>query len=113
MPCERLSHSKWECKYHVVFISKCQKKKLYGKEWRILRPVFHELAWQRGIEIVDGHMVADHVHLLIKIPSKNAVAEGIGYIKSKKCNSGGAAVWCSGAKFQWGARGYGVLMVGV
>jgi putative transposase len=56
---------------------------LYGKIRKFLGPVFHELARQRGSEIGEGHMVADHVHMLIKIPPKYAVAEVIGYIKGK------------------------------
>jgi putative transposase len=98
MSCKRLSHSKWECKYDVVFIPKCRKRELYGNVRKILWPVFHELARRREREIVDGQLMADHVHMLIKIPHKHAVAEGIGYIKDKNCNSNGTAVWWSEAK---------------
>ena len=65
---ESLTHSKWDCKYHVVFIPKGRKKELYGKIRRFLGPVFHELAKQRSSQIVEGHMVQDHVHMMIKIP---------------------------------------------
>ena len=78
-----LSHSKWDCKYHVVFIPKGRKKALYGKIRRFLGPVLRELAGQRGSTILEGHMVQDHVHMLIRIPPKYAVAEVIGYIKGK------------------------------
>ncbi len=80
---ESLSHSRWDCKYHVVFIPKCRKKTLYGKIRKYLGTVFHELASQRGSEIIEGHMVQDHVHMLIRIPPKYSVSEVIGYIKGK------------------------------
>jgi putative transposase len=80
---ESLSHSKWDGKYHVVFIPKGRKKALYGKIRRFLGPVLRELAGQRGSTIVEGHMVQDHVHMLIRIPPQYAVAEVIGSIKGK------------------------------
>ena len=80
---ESLAHSKWDCKYHIVFIPKGRKKALYGKIRKYLGPVFHELASQRGSKILEGHMVQDHVHMLIKIPPKYSVAEVVGYIKGK------------------------------
>jgi putative transposase len=83
MTFESLSHSRWQCKYHVVFVPKCRKKKLYGEIRKFLGPVFHELAQQRRSKILEGHMVQDHVHMLIQIPPKYAVSEVIGYIKGK------------------------------
>jgi len=80
---ESLSHSRWDCKYHVVFIPKCRRKGLYGNVRQFLGQKFHELAAQRGSEILEGHMVQDHVHMLIRIPPKYSVAEVIGYIKGK------------------------------
>ena len=80
---ESLSHSKWDCKYHVVFIPKGRKKALYGKIRSFLGPVLRELAGQRGSTILAGHRVQDHVHMRIRIPPKYAVAEVIGYIKGK------------------------------
>ena len=78
-----LSHPKYECKYHVVFIPKFRKKELYGRIREYLGPVFHELANQRESKIIEEHMVGDHVHMLISIPPKYSVAEVIGYIKGK------------------------------
>lgn len=75
---ESLSHSKWDCKYHVVFIPKGRKRSLYGKIRMFLGPVFHELAGRRRSEIMEGHSVQDHVHLLIRIPPKYSVSEVIG-----------------------------------
>jgi len=68
MSYQSLSHSKWACKYHLVFIPKCGRKKLSGKIRDYLGPIFHELANQRNCRIVEGHMVQDHVHMLIEIP---------------------------------------------
>jgi REP-associated tyrosine transposase len=80
---ESLSHSKWDCKYHVVFMPKGRKKALYGKIRGFLGPVLRERAGQRGSTIVEGHMVQDHVHMLIRIPPQYAVAEVSGSIKGK------------------------------
>jgi putative transposase len=111
---ESLSHSKWDCKYHLVFIPKCRKKVLYGKVRKFLASVFHELASQRSV-IIEGHMMRDHVHMLIKIPPKYSVAEVVGYIKGKSAIAvarqfGGRKRNFSGEKL-W-ARGYAVSTVG-
>jgi len=115
MSSESLSHSKWECKYHVVFVPKYRKKVLYGKIRKFLGPVFHELAGQRRSKILEGHRVQDHVPMLIQIRPKYAVSEVIGYIKGKsaiavarqfagrKRNFNGESFW---------ARGYAVSTVG-
>ena len=112
---ESLSHSRWDCKYHVVFVPKCRKKSLYGKIRKFLGPVFRELAGQRRSHILEGHMVQDHVHMLIRIPPKYAVAEVIGYIKGKSAIAvarqfGGRKKNFNGERF-W-ARGYAVSTVG-
>ena len=78
-----LSHSKWECKYHVVFIPKCRRKTLYGQLRKYLGEVFHQLAGQKESRIEEGHLMVDHVHMLISIPPKYAVSQVIGYIKGK------------------------------
>ena len=83
MSYESLSHSRWDCKYHVVFIPKGRKKKLYGQIRKFLGPVFRELMRQKGSEIIEGHMMEDHVHMMVKIPPKYAVAEVVGYMKGK------------------------------
>ena len=115
MSYESLSHSKWDCKYHVVFVPKYRKKVLYGKIRKFLGPVFHELAQQRRSKILEGHMVQDHVHMLIQIPPKYSVSEVVGYLKGKsaiavarqfsgrKTNFNGESFW---------ARGYAVSTVG-
>jgi len=78
-----LSHTKWECKYHVVFIPKCRRKTLYGELRQYLGEVFRELARRKECEIEEGHLMADHVHMMITIPPKYAVSQVVGYIKGK------------------------------
>lgn len=78
-----LAHSRYDCKYHVVFVPKSRKKTLYGKIREYLKGVFHELARQKGCEIISGHIAMDHVHMCIMIPPKLAVSEVIGYLKGK------------------------------
>jgi putative transposase len=80
---ESLSHSKWECKYHVVFIPKCRRKTLYLELRRHLGDVFRKLAEQKESRIEEGHLLLDHVHMLISIPPKHAVSQVIGFIKGK------------------------------
>jgi putative transposase len=80
---ESLSHSKWECKYHVVFIPKRRRKTLYGALRKHLGEVFHRLAGQKESRIEEGHLMPDHVHMLISIPPKYAVSQVIGFIKGK------------------------------
>lgn len=78
-----LSHTKWECKCHVVFIPKCRRKALYEQLRRDLGEVFRQLAQQKESRIEEGHLMSDHVHMLIAIPPKYAVSQVIGYIKGK------------------------------
>ena len=80
---ESLNHTKWECKYHVIFIPKYRRKQLYGQLRRHLGSVFRELARQRECEIHEGHLMPDHVHMLISIPPKYSVAQVMGFMKGK------------------------------
>ena len=80
---ESLSHAKWECKYHVVFIPKCRRKVLYGTLRRHLGEVFGKLAEQIESRIEEGHLMPDHVHMMISIPPRYAVSQVIGFIKGK------------------------------
>lgn len=108
---ESLSHSKWDCKYHLVFVPKHRKKVLCEKVRRYLAQVFHDLAAQRGCKIIKGNMI----HMFIAIPPKHSVAEVVRYIKgksaiavarqfgNKKKNFNGEKLW---------ARGYAVSTVG-
>lgn len=112
---ESLSHSKWDCKYHIVFIPKYRKKELYGKIREFLKKALHELAEQRGSKIIAGNLVGDHVHMLVSIPPKYSVSEVVGYLKGKSAIAvarqfGGKKRNFNGEKF-W-ARGYAVSTVG-
>ena len=80
---QTLNHSKWECKYHVVFIPKYRRKALFGQLRQYLGEVFRRLAEQKESRIEEGHLRSDHVHMLISIPPKYAVAQVIGFIKGK------------------------------
>ena len=80
---ESLNHSVWDCKYHVVFIPKYRRKALYAELRRYLGDVFKKLATQKESRIDEGHLLADHVHMLIAIPPKYAVAQVIGFMKGK------------------------------
>ena len=80
---ESLNHSVWECKYHVVFIPKCRRRTLYMELRQHLGEVFRRLAQQKESRIEEGHLLADHVHMLMAIPPKYAVAQVVGFIKGK------------------------------
>jgi putative transposase len=80
---QSLNHTKWDCKYHVVFIPKGRKKALFGHIRQHLEEVFWRLAKQKDSRIEEGHLMPDHVHMMISIPPKYAVSQVIGYIKGK------------------------------
>ena len=78
-----LSHTTWDCKYHVVFIPKCRRKTLYQELRRHLGEVFRRLALQKESKVEEGHLMPDHVHMLLSIPPKYAVSQVVGFIKGK------------------------------
>jgi|SRR5579859_805740 len=78
-----LAHSVWECKYHVVWIPKYRRKKLFGEIRRELGPVLRSLATQKESEILEGTLMVEHVHMLIAIPPKYAVSQVVGYLQGK------------------------------
>ena len=80
---ESLNHTKWDCKYHVVFIPKCRRRTIYRELRPHLGEVFRKLAEQKESRIEEGHLLADHVHMLMSIPPKYAVSQVIGFIKGK------------------------------
>jgi putative transposase len=112
---ESLSHTKWECKYHIVFIPKYRRKALYGALRQQLGEVLKQLAMQRESRIDEGHLMRDHVHMLVSIPPKYSVSQVVGYVKGKSAihiarrfmgkprNFTGESFW---------ARGYFVSTVG-
>ena len=112
---ESLKHTTWECKYHVVFIPKCRRKTLYAQLRRELGTVFRGLAEQKECKVEEGHLMPDHVHMLLSVPPKYSVSNVMGFIKGKsaihiarryadrKRNFVGQSFW---------ARGYFVSTVG-
>ena len=112
---ESLKHTKWECKYHVVFIPKYRRKALYQQLRKHLGEVFRELCRQRECVVLEGHLMVDHIHMLVSVPPKYSVSQVLGYIKGKsaihiartyegrKRNYVGMHFW---------ARGYWVSRVG-
>ena len=111
-----LNHTRWDCKYHVVFIPKRRKKQIYGVLRKHLGEVFHALARQKECRIEEGHLHLDHVHMCISIPPKYAVSNVVGYIKGKSAisiarNFMGRKRNFTGESF-W-ARGYFVSTIGL
>ena len=114
---QSLQPSRWDGKYHGGWIPKCRKKKLYGPLRKELGSVFHELARQKECQIMEGHLLGDHVPMLISIPPKYAVAQVIGFIKGKsaihvartfggrKKNFTGQSFWARGSWRRASKRG--------
>jgi len=112
---QSMSHSRWDCKYHVVFVPKGRRATLYGKIRPHLGTIFHALARQKECQIEEGHIMADHVHMMIRIPPKYAVSAVIGFLKGKSAIAiarqfSGRVRNFNGENF-W-ARGYAVSTVG-
>ena len=80
---QSLSHVRWECKYHIVIIPKYRKRMLYRKVKKHVGEVIKEVCRQRGIELIEGHLMPDHIHMCVSIPPKHSVAFAIGFIKGK------------------------------
>jgi len=112
---ETLSHTKWECKYHIVFIPKYRRKVLYGELRKHLGGIFRDLAKRKECEIEEGHLMPDHVHMMISIPPKYAVSQVIGFIKGKSAIHIARAFLGKRRNFvgqSFWARGYFVTTVG-
>ena len=80
---ENLKHTRWECKYHVVFIPKSRRKVMYGSIRQELGSIIRELAQQKESQVEEGHLMADHVHIMLSVPPKYSVSGVVGYIKGK------------------------------
>src|SRR5499427_8367367 len=112
---QSLAHSRWDCNFHVVFVPKRRRKSMFGSIRPRLGRIFHELARQKECQIVEGHVMPDHVHMCIQIPPKYAVASIIGFLKGKSAIAiarefSGRERNFTGEHF-W-ARGYAVSTVG-
>jgi putative transposase len=112
----RLSHSIWDCKYHVIWVPKYRRKELYGSKRTVVVKAIKKWAGIKGVEIVEGHAVSDHIHLCLAIPPKYSVSNMIGLLKGKSASevmSFGphSSRMVRGRRF-W-ARGYCVSTVGL
>jgi len=112
---ESLKHSKWECKYHIVWIPKYRKKSLYKDLRQYLGETLKDLALQKECKILEGHLMSDHVHILISIPPKYSVSQVVGFIKGKSAISIARTYMGRRKNFtdqHFWARGYYVSTVG-
>ncbi len=112
---QSLAHTRWECKYHVVFAPKYRRQVIYGKLKRDISQILVELCRRKGVEILEAEACADHIHMLITVPPKYSISQIMGYIKGKssliifdrhanlKYKYGNRHFWC---------RGYYVSTVG-
>jgi putative transposase len=113
---QSLSHSRWDCKYHVVFVPKRRRQVLFGSIRKRLGGVFHELARQKECRIVEGHLMPDYVHMCIEIPPKYAVASVVGFLKGKSAIAIAREFTGKERNFtreHFWARGYAVSTVGL
>jgi putative transposase len=112
---QSLSHVRWECKYHVVFVPKYRKKRLYGKSRRRVGEILKQLCRQKGVELLEGHLMPDHIHMCLSVPPKFSIAFVIGFLKGKSAVRIHREVFkyqrVTGMHF-W-ARGYCVSTVGL
>ena len=109
------AHVKWECKYHVVIVPKYRKKAIFGKLRQEIGKMLRQLCRQKGIELLEGHALVDHVHLLLSVPPRYSIAMTVGYLKGKSAvrihrDYGKARGTLLGRSF-W-SRGYCVSTVG-
>ena len=105
---DSLAHTKWMCKYHIVFAPKYRRKIIYNQIRKDIGEIMHELCKYKGVEIIEGHMMPDHVHMLLSIPPKYSVSSVMGYLKGKsalmiferhanlKYKYGNRHFWCEG-----------------
>jgi len=111
---QSLSHTSWNCKYHLIFVPKFRKKVIYGKIREALKDILHELARQKDSKIIEGHLLIDHVHMCISIPPKHSVSSVVGFMKGKSAiaiaKMSGKQRNFNGENF-W-ARGYAVSTIG-
>ena len=112
---DNLRHTRWECKYHVVFIPKYRKKSIYGWVRKELGPIIRDLAQQKESVVEEGHLMADHVHMLLSIPPKYSVSGVVGFIKGKSAIATARNFMDRAKNFvgqNFWARGYYVSTVG-
>ena len=100
---ESLSHTAWDCKYHVIFIPKCRRRMLYRQLRQHLGEVFRKLATQKESRIEEGHLMPDHVHMMLAIPPKYAVSQVVGIHQRQERDSPGHGCTGSASAISWGS----------
>lgn len=108
MDTQSLAHSKWRCKYHIVFAPKYRRQVIYGKIKTDIGAILRKLSEYKGVEIIEANLCPDHIHMLVSIPPKISVAQFVGYLKGKsslmifdrhanlKYKYGNRQFWCKG-----------------
>ena len=108
MDTNSLAHTKWNCKYHLVFALKFRRKEIYGEQKAEIGKILRQLCYQKGVEIIEAELCPDHIHMLVSIPPKYSVASFVGYLKGKsslmifdrhanlKYKYGNRHFWCRG-----------------
>ncbi|MBP3370916.1 MAG: IS200/IS605 family transposase [Clostridia bacterium] len=111
-----LSHTKWMCKYHIVFTPKYRRKAVYNQYKESIRDILKQLCAQKGVEIIEGHLMVDHIHILVSIPPKMSVSYFMGYLKGKSAlmifDKHANLKYLYGNRHFW-AEGYYVSTVGL
>ena len=111
-----LSHTKWICKYHIIFIPKYRRKEIYGKLRKDIGEILRQLCQYQNVEIIEAHAMKDHIHMLVSIPPKLAVSKFVGYLKGKSTlmiyERHANLKYKHGNRHFW-ARGYYVSTVGL
>ena len=111
-----LNHTTWQCKYHVVFIPKYRKKAIYGQVRKELKSILKSLASQKEVKIEEGHLMPDHVHMLLSVPPKYALSQVVGFLKGKSAIHIARQFYGKKKNFvgmNFWARGYFVSTVGL
>ena len=99
---QSLAHTRWDCKYHIVFIPKGRKKAIFGAIRKHLGEMLQELSRQKECKIVEGHLMPDHVHIRIRIPPKHAVSYVVGLYQGQECDRDSEAIRGTQQEFHWG-----------
>ena len=113
---DSLSHTKWLCKYHIVFTPKYRRKAIYGQYKKSIGQILRQLCNYKGVEIIEGHLMIDHIHMLVSIPPKYSVSQFMGYLKGKSSlmifDRHANLKYKFGNRYFW-AEGYYVSTVGL
>lgn len=108
MDSNSLSHTKWNCKYHIVFAPKYRRKEIYGEKKVEIGKILRQLCEWKGVEIIEAHACVDHIHMLVEIPPKISISSFVGFLKGKsslmiferfsnlKYKYGSRHFWCRG-----------------